>query len=139
LRGDHDLSTVDALCAALAQAVMTCDADVVVDASDVEFMGVATVEVLTRARDVLRSRSRTLVVRSPSTCVRRVIVLCDRSDLLDAHPVIALPPLAEALSTWVAVPATDPSEHHAQVPVPIPAVVPLGGLVTGMTAPTSAA
>ena len=45
LRGEHDISTVDALANVLARAI-AFDDDVVVDLCDVEFMGAATVGVI---------------------------------------------------------------------------------------------
>ena len=109
LRGEHDISTAVALCETMAGAFSLDDADVVVDLSGVEFMGAATVGVIVRAREFLRLRSRSLVVRSPSRCARRVLDLCDLADLIESHPVDApsVTGTAGALGTWVAVPAAD--------------------------------
>jgi anti-anti-sigma factor len=93
LRGEHDISTVAALSEAMDRAIMFDDADVVVDLSDVQFMGAATVAVLRRARDLLRARSRCLVLRSPPACATRLLELCGDADLLasgDATPTTAL-------------------------------------------------
>ena len=87
LQGEHDISTVVALWETMATATALDDADVVVDLSGVQFMGAATVGVIIRARNLLRLRSRSLVVRSPSRCAQRVLDLCGLSDLLDAGPV----------------------------------------------------
>ncbi len=108
LRGEHDLSTVAALSEALARAIALDDADLVVDLSGVEFMGAATVLVLTRASEFLRLRTRSLALRSPSRCARRILDLCGLGDLLDRHPVDAsgTTGTAGALAMWVAVPAT---------------------------------
>jgi anti-anti-sigma factor len=109
LRGEHDISTVAALCETMAGAFSLDDADVVVDLSGVEFMGAATVGVIVRAHRFLRLRSRSLVVRSPSGCARRVLDLCDSADLIESHAVDAPggTGTAGALGTWVAVPAAD--------------------------------
>jgi anti-anti-sigma factor len=107
LRGEHDLSTVDALSETLAGAIALDDADVVVDLSDMQFMGAATVGVLIRARELLRTRSRSLVVRSPSWCARRVLELCGDTGLLDRADAAAPTGTARALGTWVPVPAAD--------------------------------
>ena len=53
LRGEHDVSTVAALSETLARAIALDDADLVVDLSDVQFMGAATVGVIVRARELL--------------------------------------------------------------------------------------
>jgi anti-sigma B factor antagonist len=106
LRGEHDVSTVAALAEAMARAVALDDRDVVVDLSGVQFMDAATVGVIIRARDLLRLRSRSLRLRSPSTRARRVFDLCGLADLLDPRPVDTTG-TAGALGTWVAVPAAD--------------------------------
>jgi anti-anti-sigma factor len=87
LRGDHDLSTVAELSATMAQAMALGDTDLVVDLSRVELMTAATVVVLVRARELLRVRSRSLLVRSPSTPARRVLELSDLRDLLEHRSV----------------------------------------------------
>ena len=88
LRGDHDASTVTALSKNIARVIALDDADFVVDLSDVQFKGAATVVgVIIRARNFLRLQSRTLVLRSPSTCARRVLDVCGLAALLDPSPV----------------------------------------------------
>jgi anti-anti-sigma factor len=126
LRGEHDVSTVAALSEIMARAIALDDADVVVDLSDVQFMGAATVGVIIRAREFLRLRSRSLVLRSPSECARRILDVCGHADLLDPRPVDATPPTgtADALGTWVVVPASDridsaPKPSSAPDPVPV--------------------
>jgi anti-anti-sigma factor len=119
LRGEHDLSTVDALSESLAAAIALDDVDVVVDMSEVQFMGAATVGVLIRARELLRMRSRSLVVRSPSWCARRVLESCGDTELLDG--VEATPLSAPALGTWVAVPTIDPVGHGPDTSLSEPA------------------
>jgi anti-sigma B factor antagonist len=111
LRGEHDLSTVPELSAALTQAITLDDVDVVVDLTEVAFMGVATLRVILRARELLRAQSRCLVLRSPPSCVRRVLELCGDAALLapaESTPVTAA---AGALGTWVPVPATDRADQ----------------------------
>ena len=83
IRGEQDASTVAALSETLALAISLDDSDLVVDLSGVEFMSAATVGVLVRAREFLRSVSRSLQVQSPSTCARRILALCNLGDLLD--------------------------------------------------------
>jgi anti-anti-sigma factor len=53
LRGEHDDSTVAALSETMARAIARDDADLVVDLSEVQFMGAATVGVIVRAQELL--------------------------------------------------------------------------------------
>lgn len=126
LRGEHDVSTVAALSEVMARAIALDDADVVVDLSEVQFMGAATVGVIIRAREFLRLRSRFLVLRSPSECVRRILDVCGRSDLLDPRIADATPLTGPggALGTWVGVPATDRIDRRADASAPEPSSAP---------------
>lgn len=49
LRGEHDVSTVAARSETMARAIALNDANLVVDSSEVQFMGAATVGVIIRA------------------------------------------------------------------------------------------
>ena len=84
LSGEHDLSTTPALRHIMAEAIATNDADVVVDLSEVKFMGATTVGVIVRARAFLRQHSRTLTVRASSPQARHVLEVCDLLDILEA-------------------------------------------------------
>jgi anti-anti-sigma factor len=106
LGGEHDVSTVGELSAGLAEAIRLGDADVVVDVTEVQYMGAAIVGVLYRARELLRARSRCLVLRSPPLRVRRVLELCGDTDLLPAAEDIPLAGPAGALRTWVPIPVS---------------------------------
>ena len=83
VRGEQDVSTVTALSATIARAMTRDEADLVVDFSGVQFMDASTVGVIVRTRQFLRLQSRSLVLRSPSTCTRWVLELCCLEDLLD--------------------------------------------------------
>jgi anti-anti-sigma factor len=126
LRGEHDVSTVAALSETMARAIALDDADVVVDLSEVQFMGAATVRVIIRAREFLRLRSRSLVLRSPSECARRILDVCGHSDLLDPRIAEGTPLTgpAGALGTWVVVPATERIDRRADAPAPEPSCAP---------------
>jgi anti-anti-sigma factor len=132
LRGEHDVSTVDALSETLAGAMALDDCDLVVDLSEVQFMGAATIGVLVRARELLQSRSRSLVLRSPSRCARRILDLCGQGDLLEPRRADTTPATgtADALGTWVTVPTADrvdqPAEASAPDPGSTPVQVPVG-------------
>jgi anti-anti-sigma factor len=117
LRGDQDIATDDALCRALAHAISLDDAALVIDLSEVEFMGLSTLAVIVRARTLLRTWSRSLTVRSPSPSTRRLISICGLDDLLG--PKEARSSRAKALGSWVAVPATKPSARQAGTPAPL--------------------
>jgi anti-anti-sigma factor len=118
LQGEHDVTTVAALSQTLARAIALDDSDLVIDLSGVEFMDAATIGVIVRARDFLAQRSRSMSLRSPSTCARRIIDVCDLADLLDAD-LLDLSPLAGARTTaataalgrLVPVPTTDRTER----------------------------
>jgi anti-sigma B factor antagonist len=122
LRGEHDASTVVALSETMARAIALDDADVVVDLSGVHFMGAATVGVIIRAGEFLRLRSRSLVLRSPSRCARRILDVCGLANLLDSRPVDAtrMTGAAGALGTWVEMPASDPVDRRADASTPKP-------------------
>jgi len=126
LRGEHDVSTVAALSEVMARAIALDDADVVLDLSDVQFMGAATVRVIIRAREFLRLRSRFLVLRSPPDCVRRILDVCGHSDLLDPRIADATPLTgpAGALGTWVVVPATERIDRRAHASASEPSNAP---------------
>ena len=109
LRGEHDVSTVAALSQTMARAIALDDGDLVIDLSDVEFMDAATVGVIIRARDFLRLQSRSLALRSPSSCAARILDLCDLGDLLEPRPIHTTRsrPTSGALGVLVAVPPPD--------------------------------
>ena len=126
LRGEHDISTVAELSETLAGAMARDDCDLVVDLSEVQFMGAATIGVLVRARELLQSRSRSLVLRSPSRCARRILDLCGQGDLLEPRPADATPATgtAGALGTWVTVPTADRVDQPVEAPAPDPSRAP---------------
>jgi anti-anti-sigma factor len=105
LVGEHDLSTVIPLSETIARASALNDVDVVVDLSAVQFLSAATIGVVVRALESLRLRSRSLMLRSPSTRARRVLDLCG----LAYQDTPSRP--AGALGTWAVRPATDQVER----------------------------
>jgi anti-anti-sigma factor len=122
LQGEHDASTVAALSDTLAGAMAIEDCDLVVDLSEVQFMGAATVGVLIRTQVLLRSRSRSLVLRSPSRCARRILDLCGQGDLLEPRQADATPATgtADALGTWVTVPTAGRVDQPVEASAPDP-------------------
>ena len=112
LRGEHDLSTDDALCLTLARAIALDRAGLVVDLSEVEFMAASTLGVIVRAREFLRQRSPSLTVRSPSAFLGRVINVCGLDDLLGPSPEMATDVTGKSLRSWVAVTAAGRSDRR---------------------------
>ena len=84
VRGEQDLSTEADLWHTMADAIDGADADLVVDLSEVEFMGVATVRVFLRAAELLRQNSHSLRIRHPSKRALRVLDLCGLTDLVES-------------------------------------------------------
>ena len=82
LSGNHDASTVESLTETMARSIALDNSDLVLDLSEVDFMGVATLEVITRAGEFLSERSRNLVIRSPSSCSQRIFDLHGLSALI---------------------------------------------------------
>jgi anti-anti-sigma factor len=70
------MRTVPALVEILAQLIERDDGDVLVDLSEVAFMGLAIVGVFVRATLLLEVQSRSLVLQSPSVRAQRVLDLC---------------------------------------------------------------
>jgi anti-anti-sigma factor len=126
LRGEHDLSTMEALCLTIAQAIAHDDGTLVIDLSEVHLMSAETVGVLVRTRDYLRVRSRSLTLRRPSMCVRQVFETCGLPDLLDVEPAeeTGATQSAVALASWVAVPPAPRVEGHMDRPLPTPSLTP---------------
>jgi anti-anti-sigma factor len=81
IRGEHDGSTIVALSETIARAITVDEGDLVLDLSEVQFMGSAAVGVIIRTREFLRLHSRTLVLQSPSSAARRVLDVCGVTDL----------------------------------------------------------
>jgi anti-anti-sigma factor len=81
LEGEHDIASLFAVAEALALAIALDDRDLVVDLSNVEFMGAETVDILVRARDFLQAQSRSLTLRAPAGCAKRVLDLCELTDV----------------------------------------------------------
>lgn len=108
LRGEHDASTSAALSDTIGWAMALDDTNLMVDLSGVQFMSTATLGVIVEARVHLGRRSRSLAVRAPSRCARRLLDLCGLADLVDPRPATTTGATATtALSMWVAVPVAD--------------------------------
>jgi anti-anti-sigma factor len=125
LSGEHDFSTSAALAETLDRVVSGADGDVVIDLGGVEFMGAATVGVIVKLVRSGRLGSRSLLVRSPSRSIYRILGLCGLGDALEPRPVdssFSEPCLlghlyatgpAGALGTWVSVPVRERAEPRS--------------------------
>ena len=83
LDGEQDIATVFVLADTLANVVSADDADLIVDLSGVTFMSTATIDELIRGRNLLLGQSRTLTLRSPSRCARRLLDFCGLAGLVE--------------------------------------------------------
>ncbi|MDQ1392924.1 MAG: hypothetical protein QOF30_1901 [Acidimicrobiaceae bacterium] len=84
LTGEHDSATVAVLADALARAIFVDDADLIVDLSAVTFLDAATIGVLIRGRNILRTQSRSLTLRCPQRRASIVIGICGLTGLVEA-------------------------------------------------------
>jgi anti-anti-sigma factor len=103
LTGEHDISTDGALSRALARAIAQGASALVIDMSEIQFMGASTLGTIVRAREFLQRRSGSLTVRSAPPFFRRLIDICGLDDLLGPEEGSNL--TATTLGSWVAVPA----------------------------------
>jgi anti-anti-sigma factor len=108
LQGEQDIATDGELWRVLACVIGASDADIVVDLSDVELMSASTLGLIVMARALLRRRSRSLVLRSPSVSVRRIIGICGLDDLFGPSGQKTDDGAGEALGSWVAVSSSVP-------------------------------
>ena len=81
LRGEHDASNAEELSSELGRVVSFDDVDVVLDLSEVQFMGASTAGVIAHTRQALDGQHRRLTVQLPTRCAQRVLELCGLSDL----------------------------------------------------------
>ena len=81
LRGEHDASNAAELSTELDRVVTIDQADLVLDLSEVQFMGASTVGVIAHTRELLDRQNRHLTVQLPTRAARRVLELCGLADL----------------------------------------------------------
>ena len=120
LSGRHDASTVAALSQAAADAIADDGVELVFDLRNVDFMDASTVAVITRIDQRLRQRSRSLVIRAPSTFARLVLDPYGLKDFVEPDPRTLRPAPSEeaALRSWVAIPPTERLASFVEVEVP---------------------
>lgn len=83
VEGECDIATAKVVTDTLTEATSLDDGDLIVDMSGVTFIGIIAIDALMQTRDALLRQSRSLKVRSPSRCVRRLLTLCGHADLID--------------------------------------------------------
>jgi anti-anti-sigma factor len=88
------------LCETLSGAIAFGGADLILDLSAVQFLDASTVRVIVAASEFLRTRSRSLVLRSPSTCAQRVLGLCDLSGLVERDRLDSVDALHLSQVAW---------------------------------------
>ena len=81
LRGEHDAANAAELSHELDRVMSSDEADLVLDLSEVQFMGASTVGVIAHTREVLDRQHRHLSVQRPSRCAQRVLEICGLADL----------------------------------------------------------
>ena len=122
LWGEHDMASAAIITKALADAIDSGDADVLVDLTAVEFMDCSTLRVLVSGRAMLTRRSRRLTVRvSPIAFAHRLLVLCGLADMVEPTTAAgqrSVQNLATALESWVEVPRTAPDGAAGRDPQP---------------------
>lgn len=88
LHGEHDLSTVASVATMLADVAAAGSGNLTVDLSQVEFIDAATIAAVINSRNVLRTQSRDLSLRAPSSVALRILGLCGLLGLVDPLPPI---------------------------------------------------
>jgi anti-anti-sigma factor len=83
LGGELDAAALNTLVDSFDEAIAQDDSDVVVDLTEVEFIGVAWIGTLVRSRAILRAQNRELTLRAPSRGVYRLLELCGLSYLIE--------------------------------------------------------
>lgn len=83
LDGEQDIVTVSVLTDTLERVTAADESDVTVDLSGVTFLSAATIGRLVRGRNLLRSRSRILTLRSPSMFARRLFDVLGLAGLVE--------------------------------------------------------
>lgn len=89
LGGEHDAATADSVAIVFAQALALRDPELVVDLSEVRFMGAATVRVILHAREALFARGASFALRSVSAAALHTLHACRLSELLERESVDA--------------------------------------------------
>ena len=82
LKGEHDAATVGDLLTLLSVEIASTTNDLIVDLTDVTFMGSSTLMVLVSANAALGQQGRNLSARGTPHCVRRLFELANVAPLI---------------------------------------------------------
>ncbi len=96
MAGEYDVTTISSLSARFSAAIALDGADLVVDLSRVSFLDGATTSVIVRAAGFLGEHGRSLLVRDPSPCARRLLGICELDRLIEIE--VAGPASAASLA-----------------------------------------
>ena len=91
LQGEADLATASALTTALAQVSEETTGHVVLDAARLDFVDAHCLGVIANARADLGAQGRHVVVRSPTTFLRRMLRVLDMEDLVESEEAESRP------------------------------------------------
>lgn len=86
LVGEIDLATAPTMANALDAAIHLSAGDVIVDCSGVTFFGAVGVDALVRAHNQLEGSRRRIIVRNPSSVVRRLLDIAHLAELFADVP-----------------------------------------------------
>jgi anti-sigma B factor antagonist len=81
LGGEVDLATCPAFENALARAIAQDAGDIVIDCSAITFFGAVGVDALVRAYNQLDGSGRRIIIRNPSSVVRRLLDIAQVTEL----------------------------------------------------------
>jgi len=86
LAGEVDLATCPAFVKALEAAIDLAAGDIVIDCSGITFFGAVGVDALVRAHNQLDGATRRIIVRNPSSVVRRLLEIAQLTALFADTP-----------------------------------------------------
>jgi anti-sigma B factor antagonist len=86
LVGEVDLATCQALVTAIDAAIDHSAGDVILECSGITFFGAVGVDALVRAHNDLDGSQRRIIVRNPSSVVRRLLDIAQLTELFADEP-----------------------------------------------------
>ena len=86
LVGEVDLATCPALVKALDTEISHASGDIVIDCSTITFFGAVGVDALVRAHNELTGSRRRIIVRDPSSVVRRLLDIAQLTEVFADEP-----------------------------------------------------
>lgn len=126
LGGEHDITSREALVTTLARVIALDEPSVVIDLSEVRSMSAGTIGVILRAKEFVRHRGRSFVLREASADALSAFELFGRNLPLGWDPESGTTDVvrrAQALSSWVEVPVAEWVARGEETAQPKPSVV----------------